>query len=60
MSVGCIVIDRRQNFRIPVRGEPLFVIGSLALVSDVIDISNEGLAKPSEFAGEPIYSVMAV
>ena len=51
MSVGCIVIDRRQNFRIPVRGEPLFVIGSLPLVSDVIDISNEGLAvqKPADF-----------
>lgn len=51
MSVGYIVLDRRRNFRIPVRGEALFVIGSLTLASDVIDISNEGLAvrKPADF-----------
>jgi len=51
MSVGYIVLDRRRNFRIPVRGEALFVIGSLTFASDVIDISNEGLAvrKPADF-----------
>ena len=51
MSVGYIVLDRRRNFRIPVRGEALFVIGSLTFASDVIDISNEGLAvrKPVDF-----------
>jgi len=45
------VLDRRRNFRIPVRGEALFVIGSLTFASDVIDISNEGLAvrKPVDF-----------
>jgi len=51
MSIGYIVLDRRRNFRIPVRGEALFVIGSLTFASDVIDISNEGLAvrKPADF-----------
>lgn len=51
MLVAYIVIDRRQNFRIPVRGEALFVIGSFRFASDVIDISNEGLAvrKPQDF-----------